>query len=688
MTIMRPPRSATLFTLTLLSAALAGCGGSDGDSPPSSPEPSKTSATASPSLGKILNTGIQASCLPTGDTLGSGNTGSTGSITLTLSGSCSGPVLVSLQPQDGSTYYDEALGTTVALPKSASLRALVPNFTAGTPLSIAVTPLTEIATRQALTAAGGTLSAITKQQAAQANTAVVTQLLGTGVTLDILSPPTLWDGATAKGSLGTGEADRYAFYLAGLAALGSGATPALAVTDALATDLSDGTLSGSSSAGFSYTGAGFSALLKEGLSEVADYANPDLRQSLQLEDPPSPVAISGMAPTSGAVGSQVKLTGSGFDSDPFHLEVKFSNNVAAEIVSSTATEIIVKVPAGAATGPVTVKHIVSKTSATSTGKFTVTGGGGSTSDWTVRNSPTGFLLDSVVYGNGKFVAVGYGPTLLTSSDGVSWNTRTAPDSNFYEATSVTYDGSQFVLVGDSSNYQTISPVIATSTDGLTWTRRNWTNTQSETRLNDVTASAGRLTAVGISGTIITSTDNGISWSGESLPSGAAVASLNGVAGNSNTRVAVGYDSSSRGVILLNSGAGWTVAVGALTTFVPRDVIWTGSQYVAVGATSRDFGANAVIMTSPDGSTWTSRDLSTSVAPAGYSLNDVAWSGSKLYAVGDDNNRSRIILSSTDGVTWKQEHQSTSSRGNGSLAGVAASASIVISVGGVQTVTQP
>jgi hypothetical protein len=60
------------------------------------------------------------------------------------------------------------------------------------------------------------------------------------------------------------------------------------------------------------------------------------------------------------------------------------------------------------------------------------GGGGSGSGagttWTLR-FPGFNDLNGVTYGNGLFVAVGEGGTILTSPDGASWTRRTSGTSN-------------------------------------------------------------------------------------------------------------------------------------------------------------------------------------------------------------------------------------------------------------------
>ena len=68
----------------------------------------------------------------------------------------------------------------------------------------------------------------------------------------------------------------------------------------------------------------------------------------------------------------------------------------------------------------------------------------------------------VTYANGTFVTVGESGTILTSSDGVTWTSRTSGTSD--KIREVTYGNSSFVTVGDNGT-------ILTSTDGTSWTLR-------------------------------------------------------------------------------------------------------------------------------------------------------------------------------------------------------------------------
>ena len=79
--------------------------------------------------------------------------------------------------------------------------------------------------------------------------------------------------------------------------------------------------------------------------------------------------INNINPTSGPVGSQVVITGTNFTGDT---EVRFTNNVVATFVTNNSTQITATVPAGAATGPITIRRLGDPCAPSSSGTFTVT----------------------------------------------------------------------------------------------------------------------------------------------------------------------------------------------------------------------------------------------------------------------------------------------------------------------------
>lgn len=402
------------------------------------------------------------------------------------------------------------------------------------------------------------------------------------------------------------------------------------------------------------------------------------------------MTVSGFSPSSGAVGDTVTISGTGFDSDPFHMQVKFSNNVSASVVSSTATSVVVTVPAGAVTGAITVVNGITTASVTSSGSFSVTGGGaggGNSGTWTSRASPSNYLQYAVAYGNGTFVTVGYNRSIMTSTDGIAWTSRTAADSNYYQNNAVVWTGSEFVMGGDMATpVASTPPLVATSTDGITWTRRAWTTWNANSGFAAVTAvgqGAGKTMVGTNNGMLAYSTDGGATWT---LETQSVVSEFKGFAGNATTRVAVGRDSGYYGVILVDTGSGWTTVTG-LSNFVPRSVVWTGTHFLAVGGASSGL-SSAVVATSTDGVSWTRRALTSSEIDANRPLNAAVVKGNTWYATADNFQSTHVIIASTDqGVTWAKVHEATV-QGNASLAGIAASADRIVTVGGVKSVTLP
>lgn len=277
-------RPSRLLPLSLLAATLlTACGGDDSTSPAAPGPVTPTGAvTVTPSLGKVFNAAVEVRCAATGLTLGSGSTGATGSIALTLTGACSGPVVIELLAFPTSTYFDEQANAVVAMPAGTRLRAVLPSLAAATG-NVTVTPLTEIAVRLALDAAGSE-SALTALQVTTANAAAAARVFGAAATgIDILAVPTPWDASLTIGSLGDTAADRYAFLLASLAGLGASAgAPAVAVANALAGDLDDGSLDGVSSTDVNYTSANLQTLLEAEYADFAAYANAALQTALGI----------------------------------------------------------------------------------------------------------------------------------------------------------------------------------------------------------------------------------------------------------------------------------------------------------------------------------------------------------------------------------------------------------------------
>ncbi|MDP4181913.1 MAG: stalk domain-containing protein [Bacillota bacterium] len=290
--------------------------------------------------------------------------------------------------------------------------------------------------------------------------------------------------------------------------------------------------------------------------------------------------------------------------------------------------------------------------------------------WTGRESGTIECLNSVTYGDGKFVAVGEG-VIVVSQDGVNWASQASVTLN-----SVTWSGSKFYAVGKFG-------AVVTSLDGYTWENEQ---IQDNETLNDIFASDGELMIVGEKGGFYSSeaggnwiksnislntTLNAVCWNGSKYiaisDSGSVVASMDGKSwawvsyeaslGGTTKEV----NGSSKGLLELGSGikdicwdgkefivigfkgaiftsetgTKW-VKVSSGTEGNLESIIYTGKEYVAVGS-------DGVIMTASSPDKWKA------ITVSNYTncFNSVVWGKDKFVAVGN----SGTILVSFDGQSW-------------------------------------
>jgi len=268
--------------------------------------------------------------------------------------------------------------------------------------------------------------------------------------------------------------------------------------------------------------------------------------------------------------------------------------------------------------------------------YTVFGNDGISKDYVVTLTPINFAStwtdhaplpigggNAVAYGNGRFVAVGYGG-VATSSDGHTWTGGTI-DSQTWSG--VAFGGIQFVTIGSGSSE------VESSYDGLSWVPHVLPSTQS---WSSVAYGGGRFVAIafgssGVPATTAFSTD-GANWStGGNLPNN-----------NLNNWACVTY------------GNGVFLAVGPAETVVatsPDGVTWTPHTVSSPGWTSVTYGGShfvavnqttAISMISADGTTWNA----TGTLPA---LFTAVTSGVGLYVAVVQS--TSIAATSTDGLTW-------------------------------------
>lgn len=126
-------------------------------------------------------------------------------------------------------------------------------------------------------------------------------------------------------------------------------------------------------------------------------------------------------------------------------------------------------------------------------------------NWTSRTPAANLNWTSVVYGNGLFVAVsrsGTGNRVMTSPDGITWTSRTsAMNADF---TGITFGNGLFVAVS-LGGFGVTGGNIMTSPDGIVWTQRNLTFNS-----NTVFFAKGKFTTGAYYST------NGISWTSSNI----------------------------------------------------------------------------------------------------------------------------------------------------------------------------
>ena len=222
-------------------------------------------------------------------------------------------------------------------------------------------------------------------------------------------------------------------------------------------------------------------------------------------------------------------------------------------------------------------------------------------NWQQIETGTTSPLEGITYGSGKYVAVGWNGTILTSPDVTTWTQETSGTIN--PLYGITYGNGKYVAIGYSGT-------ILTSSDGIAWTQETSGIPDS---LHGITYGSGKYVAVGGSGTILTSPD-GTTWTKETS---GTTGYLQSITYGYSKYVAVGHS----GEILTSPDATtWTKETSG--TIDPLyGLTYGNSKFLAVGE-------NGEVLTSPDGTTWTQRTSGT-----GFTFFGVIPGNNNFYAVG-------------------------------------------------------
>ncbi|MBN1982620.1 MAG: hypothetical protein JW795_13890, partial [Chitinivibrionales bacterium] len=171
---------------------------------------------------------------------------------------------------------------------------------------------------------------------------------------------------------------------------------------------------------------------------------------------------------------------------------------------------------------------------------------------------------SVIYHNGRYIAVGSDRTIQSSTDCKTWLLEMDVLHN-YHLISITFGRDLYVTVGRMGT-------ILTSTDGKIWTARNSNVSQ---HLYSVVYGNNRFVALGMKGLVLVS-DDGVTWTKYNAGISAEFSEVI----HANGRF---YAVGANGVIASSTdGASWCMLQTQCTSNVLYGLICVNDQFVAVG----------------------------------------------------------------------------------------------------------
>ena len=235
------------------------------------------------------------------------------------------------------------------------------------------------------------------------------------------------------------------------------------------------------------------------------------------------------------------------------------------------------------------------------------------SNWTrvSTNLGHGMHVHGFAYGANKFIAVGEGGAILSSTDSLTWTNTTGGSASSNR--NVIFANGVFVAVGDDG--------IKRSTDGISW------KLQHPGKQDSVTFGNGVFVAVG---SVISTSQDGITWTDTSI---SGVAELYSVAYGNQAFVVVGTMITAPVLLTSTDAITWKTQSLTLPSSLAT-VSFGNGKFVAVGN-------GAAILTSPDGVTWSS-----TLSGGGLSLSSGTFGNGAFVGVGYP---SPVV--STDGITW-------------------------------------
>lgn len=232
--------------------------------------------------------------------------------------------------------------------------------------------------------------------------------------------------------------------------------------------------------------------------------------------------------------------------------------------------------------------------------------------WTQSGTSTTQELESILFVEGQFWAVGEAGAIIHSVDGVSWSPNLVESGTDYYG--LARLGEQVVAAGDSGT-------ILTSTNGESWTRRS---TPSGRNLHSIHAASGLVVAGGRGGRIMTSPD-AINWTSRSSGTTNYVERIDWTDGW--VAVCEGGD-----VLTSQDGVAWS-ATRTQPASDHEGLAYGAGYWVVVGGYFRNGESGSAVSTvfvSADAVHWTLMNVN-----VGVRLRDVVFANGVFVAVGND-----------------------------------------------------
>ena len=234
--------------------------------------------------------------------------------------------------------------------------------------------------------------------------------------------------------------------------------------------------------------------------------------------------------------------------------------------------------------------------------------------WNEQPAPVG-SWQTAAFGSGGFVALSSAdviPNEMVSSNGVQWSTLPGPPGTPEQAGHPALYGQWTGIVYGDGLYAAVSSVgtVATSSDGVTWTRSFW---RPEDDFTSITFGDGRFVAVDAAeGDVLLSLD-GLHWSlirqplTGSVPAPTGGLHLGAVAYGNGNFVALGGVGSGAGYVATSVyGYVWNLHRYSPAQAVDAVTFGCGS-FVAAG---QFLGATGPIISSPTGAVWEASTVAT------------------------------------------------------------------------------